>query len=93
MSQVVEVYCLYKITVTLMSVLSHLVVFITGVRHVSGIDVHTPAEVEAVNGTNVKLKCTFTSTHAVTLQSVSVSWNFRPINSGSDESVCRNEML
>lgn len=73
-----------------MSILSHSVVFITGVRHVSGIDIYTPSEVEAVNGTNVKLKCTFTSTHPVSLQSVTVSWNFRPINSGVDESVCRN---
>lgn len=90
MSQVVR-QC--KIKVMLMSVPSHLVVFITGVRHVSGIDVHTPSEVEVVNGTNVKLKCTFTSRYPVTLQSVTASWNFRPLNSGSDETVCRNKML
>nr|XP_029132496.1 myelin protein zero-like protein 2 [Labrus bergylta] len=58
-----------------------------GVRHVSGIDIYTPSEVEAVNGTNVKLKCTFTSNRPVSLQSVTVSWNFRSLNSGSDESV------
>lgn len=62
--------------------------FITGLRHVSGIDIYTPSEVEAVNGTNVKLKCTFSSSHPVTLQSIIVSWNFRPINSRLEESVC-----
>ncbi|XP_073334909.1 myelin protein zero-like protein 2b [Pagrus major] len=54
---------------------------------VSGIKIYTPGEVEAVNGTNVRLKCTFSSTHSVSLQTVSVSWNFRPLNSGSEESV------
>ncbi|XP_023260399.1 myelin protein zero-like protein 2 [Seriola lalandi dorsalis] len=58
-----------------------------GIRHVSGIDIYTQGEVQVVNGTNVKLKCTFTSNHPVTPQSVTVSWNFRPINSASDESV------
>ncbi|XP_070699291.1 myelin protein zero-like protein 2b [Pempheris klunzingeri] len=62
-------------------------ILVSGVRHVSGIDIYTPNELEAVNGTNVKLKCTFTSTHPVSLQSVIVTWNFRGINSGSDESV------
>ncbi|XP_029374787.1 myelin protein zero-like protein 2 [Echeneis naucrates] len=58
-----------------------------GMQYVSGIDIYTPNEVEAVNGTNVKLKCTFSSNHPLSLQSVTVSWNFRPINSGTDESV------
>lgn len=73
-----------------MNVLSQLVVLITGIQHVSGIDISTPEEVEAVNGTNVRLKCTFKSTDTVSLQTVVVSWKFRPINSGSEESVCRN---
>ncbi|XP_008288170.1 myelin protein zero-like protein 2b [Stegastes partitus] len=58
-----------------------------GLRHVSGIDISTPSTVEAVNGTNVKLKCTFSSKHPVSPSSVTVSWNFRPLNSGADESV------
>ncbi|XP_040007491.1 myelin protein zero-like protein 2b isoform X2 [Xiphias gladius] len=56
-------------------------------RRVCGIDIYTPSEMEAVNGTDVKLKCTFSSSHPVSPQSVTVSWNFRPINSGTDESV------
>uniref|UniRef100_A0A3Q2YAT8 Uncharacterized protein n=1 Tax=Hippocampus comes TaxID=109280 RepID=A0A3Q2YAT8_HIPCM len=38
--------------------------------HVSGIEIYAPSEVEAVNGTTVKLKCTFRSSHPVSTQSV-----------------------
>lgn len=58
-----------------------------GMQHVSGIEIYTPSDLEAVNGTDVKLKCTFSSTHPVTSQSVTVSWIFRPVKSGQDESV------
>lgn len=58
-----------------------------GVRHVSGIEIYTAKEVEVVNGTNVKLKCTFTTTQPVSTKTVTVSWNFRSINSATDESV------
>lgn len=58
-----------------------------GVQHVSAIDIYTPAEVEALNGTDVRLKCTFSSTHRVDPKTLTVSWNFRGLNSGSDESV------
>lgn len=60
---------------------------VSGMRHVSAIEIYTSSELEVVNGTDVKLKCTFSSTHTLSPQSVTVSWNFRPINSGSDESV------
>lgn len=62
--------------------------FLAGVRRVSGINIYTPKELEVANGTSARLKCTFTSTHPVSLKSVSVSWNFRALNSGQDESVC-----
>ncbi|KAL3042472.1 hypothetical protein OYC64_020410 [Pagothenia borchgrevinki] len=58
-----------------------------GVQHVSGIIIYTAKEVEVANGTNVKLKCTFSSNHPVSAKSVTVSWNFRALNSNSDESV------
>ncbi|XP_047236005.1 myelin protein zero-like protein 2b [Girardinichthys multiradiatus] len=63
-----------------------LLVFLGGfvvpeLHHVWGIEIYTTKEVEAVNGTNVKLKCTFSSTHPVSPQTVTVSWMFRPINS------------
>ncbi|XP_061595921.1 myelin protein zero-like protein 2 [Cololabis saira] len=54
---------------------------------VSGIVIYTPTEVVAVNGTDVKLKCTFTSSQRASLQSVTVSWNFRPLIAGNEESV------
>ncbi|XP_044227547.1 myelin protein zero-like protein 2b [Thunnus albacares] len=60
---------------------------VPGVRHVSGIEIYTPTEVEALNGTNVKLKCTFTTTHPLSPKTIIVSWNFRSLNSRSDESV------
>uniref|UniRef100_A0A3B5LBG1 Ig-like domain-containing protein n=1 Tax=Xiphophorus couchianus TaxID=32473 RepID=A0A3B5LBG1_9TELE len=55
------------------------------VQHVWGIEVFTTSEVEAVNGTSVKLKCTFSSTQPVSLQTVTVSWDFRSITSKSTE--------
>ncbi|XP_032432910.1 myelin protein zero-like protein 2b isoform X1 [Xiphophorus hellerii] len=58
---------------------------IAGVQHVWGIEVFTTSEVEAVNGTSVKLKCTFSSTQPVSLQTVTVSWDFRSITSKSTE--------
>lgn len=76
-------YSMYRIWPLLL--LGGLVV--PGVLRVSAIEIYTPAVVEAANGTDVKLKCTFTSTHPMTPQTVTVSWNFRPLNSGSEESV------
>ncbi|XP_062261749.1 myelin protein zero-like protein 2b [Platichthys flesus] len=58
-----------------------------GWQYVSGIEIYTPSDLEATNGTDVKLKCTFTSTYPMSAKSVTVSWNFRPMNSGTDESV------
>uniref|UniRef100_A0A3P9QCF4 Ig-like domain-containing protein n=1 Tax=Poecilia reticulata TaxID=8081 RepID=A0A3P9QCF4_POERE len=47
--------------------------------HVWGIEVFTTSEVEAINGTSVKLTCTFSSKEPVSLQTASVSWDFRSI--------------
>lgn len=49
-----------------------------GLQQVSGISIYTAAEVEAVNGTDVKLKCKFSSIYPVSLESVSANWIFRP---------------
>ncbi|KAJ8372719.1 hypothetical protein AAFF_G00277880 [Aldrovandia affinis] len=59
----------------------------SGVLQAGGMTVNTPAELEAVNGTDVKLKCTFQSTAPISLNAVSVSWNFRPLLGRSEESV------
>ncbi|KAK0139573.1 Myelin protein zero-like protein 2 [Merluccius polli] len=52
---------------------------------VSAVEVFTPDQVEAVNGSDVRLKCTFTSTHAVSPKTVTVSWNYRPLDQGTRE--------
>ncbi|KAK7155938.1 hypothetical protein R3I94_006111 [Phoxinus phoxinus] len=54
---------------------------------VSGIRVFTAGEVKAVNGTDVRLKCTFQSSSAIRVSSVTVSWTFRPIGPGQEETV------
>ncbi|XP_024122014.1 myelin protein zero-like protein 2b [Oryzias melastigma] len=54
---------------------------------VSAVEISTPSEVVAVNGTDVKLSCTFKSTHPVSDQSLIVKWNYRPPNSQSETSV------
>lgn len=98
-SKIRIISCDYSLTVrvciywtVLKSVLSDFT-FTAGMRHVSGINIYTPKELEAVNGTSVRLKCTFTSTATVSLQSVIVSWNFRPLNSPTEESVCKTTFL
>lgn len=59
----------------------------SGVLRVVGMEIFTSNEVEALNGTEVRLKCTFKSKHPVSHSSVAVSWNFRPLSQGAEESV------
>ncbi|XP_023867081.1 myelin protein zero-like protein 2 isoform X2 [Salvelinus sp. IW2-2015] len=60
---------------------------VPGVLRVVGMEIFTSNEVEALNGTEVRLKCTFKSKHPVSHSSVAVSWNFRPLSQGAEESV------
>lgn len=55
----------------------------------------TSSDLEAVNGTNVRLKCTFKSTSPLSEDKISVSWNFQPLGKTAGESVsqCRNEKI
>ncbi|XP_025049609.1 myelin protein zero-like protein 3, partial [Alligator sinensis] len=50
------------------------------------VEVHTSREEEALNGTNIRLKCTFSTFSPVGPQ-LTVTWNFRPEEKGSDESI------
>ncbi|XP_043086339.1 myelin protein zero-like protein 2 [Puntigrus tetrazona] len=59
----------------------------SGWRCVSGIRVFTAGDVKAVNGTDVRLKCTFQTSAAVRASSVTVSWSFRPLGPGHEETV------
>lgn len=50
-------------------------------------ELFTSSELEAVNGTDVRLKCTFKSTHPLSEERVSVSWSFRPLGKTAEESI------
>ncbi|NWQ58997.1 MPZL2 protein, partial [Neopipo cinnamomea] len=52
----------------------------------AAVEVYTSEEVVAVNGTNQRLKCTFSSSSPVSPQ-LSVTWNFQPEDLGSHEPV------
>lgn len=58
-----------------------------GVLQVSGMRVYTSGEVEAVNGTDARLKCTFQSSSPINPSTITVSWTFRPLGPGQEESV------
>uniref|UniRef100_A0AAQ6A3M5 Ig-like domain-containing protein n=1 Tax=Amphiprion ocellaris TaxID=80972 RepID=A0AAQ6A3M5_AMPOC len=57
------------------------------VLQVSGMRIYTSGEVEAVNGTDVRLKCTFESSSPININLVVISWTFRPLGPGREESV------
>ncbi|XP_028321288.1 myelin protein zero-like protein 2 isoform X2 [Gouania willdenowi] len=58
-----------------------------GVLQVSGIRIYTSGSMEAVNGTDVRLKCTFQSSAPINPNTVTISWTFRPLTQGREESV------
>lgn len=62
-------------------------VVVAGVLQVSGMRVYTPGDVEAVNGTDVRLKCTFQSFASINPDTIVISWSFRPLKPGREESV------
>ncbi|GAB0199733.1 myelin protein zero-like protein 2 [Grus japonensis] len=55
-------------------------------RPAAAVQVHTSKEVDAVNGTNLRLKCTFSSSSPIS-QHLSVTWNFQPEDLSSHEPV------
>ncbi|CAN9511075.1 unnamed protein product [Ophioblennius macclurei] len=59
----------------------------SGVLQVSGIRISTSGNMEAVNGTDVRLKCTFYSSSAINPNTVTISWTFRPLTQGREETV------
>lgn len=52
----------------------------------AAVEVYTSKEVDAVNGTNLRLKCTFSSSSPIS-QHLSVTWNFQPEDLSSHEPV------
>ncbi|XP_003341348.1 myelin protein zero-like protein 2 isoform X1 [Monodelphis domestica] len=56
------------------------------VWHIAAVEVYTSRVVEAVNGTDLRLKCTFSSFSPVG-NALTVTWNFRPRDGGAEEFV------
>ncbi|XP_078282690.1 myelin protein zero-like protein 2 isoform X2 [Rhinoraja longicauda] len=59
---------------------------LAGIGNVAGVHVYTGGNVEARNGTEYRLKCTFQSTQPVGKRTT-VKWSFRPENGGTEEVV------
>ncbi|XP_069003666.1 myelin protein zero-like protein 2 [Embiotoca jacksoni] len=59
----------------------------SGVLQVSGIRISTSGDMEAVNGTDARLKCSFQSSFPINPNDVTISWTFRPLSAGREESV------
>lgn len=59
----------------------------SGLLQVRGIRIYTPGDMEAVNGTDTRLKCTFDTSAPLNYQTLTVSWTFRPLTQGREESV------
>uniref|UniRef100_A0A8B9EBW7 Myelin protein zero like 2 n=1 Tax=Anser cygnoides TaxID=8845 RepID=A0A8B9EBW7_ANSCY len=53
---------------------------------ITALEVYTSKEVDALNGTNLRLKCTFSSSSPISPQ-LSVTWNFQPEDLSSHEPV------
>ncbi|KAG7223092.1 hypothetical protein INR49_015851 [Caranx melampygus] len=62
-------------------------VYLAGVLQVSGIRVYTSGEMEAVNGTDARLKCSFQTSAPINVNSLTISWTFRPLGPGREESI------
>lgn len=52
----------------------------------AAVEIYTSRVLEAVNGTDVRLKCTFSS-FAPVGDALTVTWNFRPQDGGSEQFV------
>ncbi|XP_018418362.1 PREDICTED: myelin protein zero-like protein 2 [Nanorana parkeri] len=55
-------------------------------KALSSMELFTSEEIQAVNGTDIRLKCKFSSSAPIG-EDVTVSWTFRPLAGGSEESV------
>ncbi|XP_053502820.1 myelin protein zero-like protein 2 [Ictalurus furcatus] len=61
--------------------------FTSGWQGVAAMQVYTSGRVQAVNGTDVRLKCTFQSSHPIKRSTLTISWSFRPLRPGNEETV------
>ncbi|MCJ8739826.1 hypothetical protein PDJAM_G00051840 [Pangasius djambal] len=61
--------------------------FTSGWHGVAAMQVYTSGRVQVVNGTDVRLKCTFQSSHPIKRSALTISWSFRPLRPGNEETV------
>ncbi|NXU50717.1 MPZL2 protein, partial [Turnix velox] len=61
-------------------------VFLAALWPAAAVEVHTSGDVDAVNGTNLRLKCTFSTSNPIS-QHLSVTWNFQPEDQSFHEPV------
>ncbi|KAK2831139.1 hypothetical protein Q7C36_016225 [Tachysurus vachellii] len=61
--------------------------FTSGWHGVAAMKVYTSGRMQAVNGTDVRLKCTFQSLVPIKRSTLTISWSFRPLRPGNEESV------
>ncbi|KAB5550125.1 hypothetical protein PHYPO_G00050110 [Pangasianodon hypophthalmus] len=61
--------------------------FTSGWHGVAAMRVYTSGRVQVVNGTDVRLKCTFQSSHPIRRSTLTISWSFRPLRPGNEETV------
>ncbi|XP_067833658.1 myelin protein zero-like protein 2 [Heptranchias perlo] len=59
---------------------------LAGIGDVTGVDVYTGGAVEARNGTEQRLRCTFQSSSPVGKRT-NIAWHFRPLDDGNEESI------
>uniref|UniRef100_A0A8C6TM48 Myelin protein zero like 2 n=1 Tax=Neogobius melanostomus TaxID=47308 RepID=A0A8C6TM48_9GOBI len=59
----------------------------SGLLQVRGIRIYTSGEMEAVNGTDTRLKCTFETSTPINPQTITVSWGFRPLTKEREVSI------
>lgn len=58
----------------------------------AAVEIYTSRVLEAVNGTDIRLKCTFSS-FAPVGDALTVTWNFRPRDGGPEQFVSRGPWL
>ncbi|XP_049712820.1 myelin protein zero-like protein 2 [Elephas maximus indicus] len=59
---------------------------LTALRPTAAVEIYTSRVLEAVNGTDIRLKCTFSS-FAPVGDALTVTWNFRPQDGGPEQFV------
>lgn len=70
----------------------HCLFSIAALWPVAAVEIYTPRVLEAINGTDVRLKCTFSS-FAPVGDALTVTWNFRPRDGGPEQFVSLGPLI